>query len=242
MKVSKTKNYFERSETIVFGKPGNHIVKEAFIRLKDNILYSALDGKNKVIQVESAVAGEAKTTTIANLGVSLGEHGKKVCIIDLDFRKSKLHYLFKIENINGISDYMLDKISKQEMIKKTEYTNVDIINRGSEVSNAAVILTSEKMKKLIDELKKEYDFILLDCPPVLLISDYIHISSLSDCVLFVSAFGKTKRKQVNEALSLLKKNNIQIIGSVLTFYNPKKANSYSEYSYYNNYNYNEKDV
>lgn len=241
MSSSKTKNNFERTETIIFGKPGNQIAKESFTRLKDNILYSALDGKNRVIQIESAIAGEAKTTTISNLGVCLGEHGKKVCIIDLDFHKSKLHYLFQIENINGISEYMIDKISKEEMIKKTVYPNVDIINRGSEVSNASVILTSEKIKKLIEELKEEYDFILLDCPPVLLISDYIHISFLSDCVLFVTAFGKTKRKQVTEALNLLKKNNINIIGSVLTFYNPKKANSYSEYSYYSSYKYSEKD-
>ena len=235
------KNKIDRPETIVFGKPGNYVIKDEFTRLKDNILYFAVDGKCKVIQIESAIAGEAKTTTVSNLAVCLGENGKKVCLIDLDFRKARVHRLFNIENINGLADYMIDKVSKKEMIKKTEYENVDIINRGSEINNAAVILTSEKLKKLICELKEEYDFILLDCPPVLLISDFIHISNLSDGILFVTAYGRTKKKQVLDAISQIKKNNIPIIGATLTCFDPNKSSNYSEYKYYNHYTYQEKE-
>lgn len=239
----KKRKKLHRSESIVFGREGNEIVKEAYNRLKDNILYFAVDGTKKVIQVESSIAGEGKTTTVSNLGVCLGLSGKKVVIIDLDFRKARTHRSFQIENVDGISDYMVGRVSKEEMIKQTKYENVSIINRGSEVTNASVILTSEKLKKLIEELKKDYDFILLDCPPVLLISDYIHISSLSDGVLFVVAYAQTKKKQVSEAISLMKNNNMNIIGAVYSFYDYKKSNNYNEYNYgyYNYYGYGDKN-
>ena len=194
--LSKKNRKLRRSESIIFGREGNTAIKEAYTRLKDNVLYFAVDGKKKVIQVESSTASEGKTTTVSNLAVCLGLSGKKVVVLDMDFRKARLHRSFEIENVDGISDYMVDKITKDEMIKKTKYENVSIINRGSEVTNASVILTSEKLQNLVDELKEEYDFIILDCPPVLLVSDYIHISRFADGVFFVVANGQTKMEKL----------------------------------------------
>ncbi|MCR5422662.1 MAG: CpsD/CapB family tyrosine-protein kinase [Bacilli bacterium] len=233
-KVLGKKTHVSRSESIYYDR-GFGNIKEAIDRLKDNVLYYAIDGSKKVIQFESSISGEAKTTTTVNLAVALGESGKKVVVIDLDFRKPRVHRAFRLDNENGISDYLIDKIDKKTVLKQTDYNNVTVISRGSEVQNPTSILTSEKMSNLIEELKNEYDFILLDCPPVLMISDYIHISRLSDGVIFNMAYGKTKKAQVKEAISLLRKNNIPIIGSVFTFYDPKRANSYGDYQYYNYY-------
>ena len=133
MSIFKKKK-LHRSEAIIFDKPGNHACKEAYTRLKDNILYYCVDGSKKVIQIESSVAGESKTTTVANLAVSLGSAEKKVCVVDLDFRKPRIHRLFHIENKNGMSDFMIDKCTKEELIKQTEYKNVSIINRGGEIN------------------------------------------------------------------------------------------------------------
>lgn len=238
---SRKNKKLRRSESIVFGREGNEPIKEAYVRLKDNILCFAVDGK-KVIQVESSTASEGKTTVVSNLSVCLGASGKKVIVLDMDFRKARLHRSFELENKDGIIDYMVGKVTKDQMIKKTKYENVSIINRGSEVTNASVILTSGKLQKLVDELKEEYDFVILDCPPVLLISDYIHISRLADGVLFVVAYGQTKKKQVAEAIHQMTNNNMNIIGAVFSFYDYKKSNSYSEYNYgyYNYYGYGEK--
>ena len=233
--VFKKDTKVARSESILYNNNNN--IKEAVDRLKDNILYYAVDGNKKVIQIESSISGEAKTTTNVNLAVSLGLSGKKVVIIDLDFRKPRVHRAFKLSNENGISDYFLDKIDKKSLIKQTSYENVNIITRGAEIQNPSVILTSEKMVNLINELRQDFDFILLDCPPVLMISDYIHIARLSDGVIFNVAYGKTKKAQVKEAIGLLKKNNIDIIGAVFTFYDPKKANNYGDYHYYSYYSY-----
>ncbi len=237
---SKNKTRLKRSQSIVFAKEGNDNLKEAYIRLKDNILYYGIDGKNKVIQIESSISGEAKTTTTCNLAVCLGLSGKKICVVDLDFRKARVHRSFNLDIESGISDYLTGKIDKKSLIKQTSYENVSIITRGSEVTNASLLLTSQKIINLFEELKKEYDYILIDCPPVLIISDYIHISHLSDGVLFIVAYGKTKKKYVSDAVSLLRKNNIPIIGSAFTFFDPKKSNSRSEYGYYKHYGYQDK--
>lgn len=239
--MASKKHRLNREDSIVMNQEGFGTIKDQYVRLKDNILYFAADGKN-VIQVESSVASEAKTTTVSNLAVCLGNSGKKTIVLDFDFHKARLHRPFEVKNENGLAEYMAGKISKQEMIKPCKYDNVFVIPRGGEINNASIVLTSNKIKELINQLKQEYDFVLLDCPPVLLVSDYIHISQLSDGILFNVAYGLTKKKQVHEAISLLRQNNLTIIGAVYTFYDPKKSNSYEEYNYhyYHYYGYGEK--
>lgn len=202
------------------GERGSHI--DGYNRLKDNVLYMNADGKNKVIQIESAVAAEGKTTVICNLAVSLGLTEKKVVVVDLDFRRPRVHRLFSISKDLGIAEYILGDMPKEEIIKKTKYANVDVITRGAEIHNASLVLLSEKFKALIEELKQEYDYVLLDCAPVLQVSDYIHISKISDGVLFMVAYAMTTRTQVMEAIKELKNNGAKVLGTVFTMYDKKK--------------------
>lgn len=220
-----------REETIIVDKYENGSIVEAYNRLRDNILYFSLDGNNRVIQVESSLASEGKTTLATNLSVSLAQANKKVVIVDLDFRKARTHRAFKVENVDGLTDYLIDKTSYEKMVKKTSY-GVDLINRGSAIQNTISVLTSDKFKNLIKELKEKYDYVILDCPPVLVVSDYIHIGQVSDCCLFAVAHGVTKKAQVKEAINELKKNNINIIGNVFTFYNSTKDLKDYGYRYY----------
>ncbi len=245
MILSKKRKKLLREEAIIFDKENEGYGKsiEQYTRLKDNILCFAVDGK-KVIQVESSVEQEGKTTTTANLAVALGASGKKVVAIDFDFARGCLHRLFLVENHGGVNDYILGNITKEELIKKTSYENVDIITKGHSVKSSSMIFTSQKMIDLIEELKKEYDFILLDCPPVVLVSDYMHIARLSDGVLLVVAYGITKKKYVTDAVNLLRNNNINIIGSVFSYYDPKISSTYYDYNgsyYYYYYQKNDKE-
>ncbi|MBO7345108.1 MAG: CpsD/CapB family tyrosine-protein kinase [Clostridia bacterium] len=231
----KKKNKKSGSSKIIVGGGSNSNAVEAYNRLRDNVLYMNADGKVKVIQIESAVSGEGKTTVACNLAVSLGNIGNKVLVVDLDFHRPHTHRLFKVEKENGIAEYMLGNVEIEQVIKKTEYENVEIITRGAEIYNASVILVSKKFKDLISELRDKYDYIILDCPPVLQVSDFIHISKISDGVLFLSHFASTTKTQVSEAIKELRASGAEILGSVFTMYDKKKdstADDAGRYHYY----------
>lgn len=224
----------EYANTIIVGKSGAHGV-EGYNRLRDNILYLNADGKNKVIQIESSVASEGKTTVAVNLAINLGLTNKKVIILDLDFNRPRVHRAFNLEKECGIAEYVLGNIGKDKLIKKTEYKNVKVITRGAEVFNSSLVFVSEKFKSLIAELREGYDYVILDCAPVLQISDYIHVSKVSDGVLFLVAYGKTTKSQVTEAIKELKKSDVNILGSVFTMYDKKKDKNLGYHSYYQRY-------
>ena len=189
--------------------------KEAYTKLKDNVLYFSDNGKNKVFQVESSVSGEGKSAAVANLAVALAGNGKKVAVADLDFRAQKQYEIFKTLNAYGIVEYVSGECSYSQLIKETEY-GVDVINRGKVASNASVVFMSDTFKSLIEKLKEEYDFVLFDCPAVLEASDYIHITKFSDGVIFVVSKDVVRRSQVKEAVAALKKSGANVMGTVVT--------------------------
>lgn len=210
---------------------------EDYNRLKDNVLYLNADGKNKVIQIESSVMSEGKTTVVCNLAVGLGLTNKKVIVVDLDFRRPRVHRLFSLSRDVGIAEYFLGDATKEQIIKKTGYDNVDVITRGGQVYNSSLLLVSDKFKNFIAELREKYDYIFLDCAPVLQVSDFIHISKVSDGVLFMVAYATTTKAQVSEAVKELKKNGANILGTVLTMYEKEKdaqgyQGKYYKYNYY----------
>ncbi len=233
----KKKNNAELGKIIVSETASRQNI-EGYNRLKDNILYMNADGTKKVIQIESAVKGEAKTTVTCNLAVSLGLTDKKVVVLDLDFYRPRTHRMFNLSKDNGIAEYILGNKKLDEIIKHTEYKNVDLITRGAEIYNSSLVLVSDKFKGMIEELKSKYDYIFLDCPPVLQVSDYIHISHISDGVLFMVCYATTTKTQVAEAIKELKKNGANVLGTVFTMYDRKKDKNYYSGNYYD-YTYGE---
>lgn len=213
-------------ERIIVSEGSSRFGSHGYTRLRDNLIYINSDGKRKVIQIESAMAKEGKTSVAANLAVSLGLTDKKVLVMDLDFRRPRLHRVFKLTKENGIAEYMMGSINSEQVVKHTSYKNVDLVTRGTEIYNPALILVSEKFRTLVAELREKYDFILLDCAPVLQVSDYIHISKVSDGALFLVAYARTTKTQVSDAVKELRKNGIPILGTLFTMYDRKKDSRY----------------
>ena len=211
---------------------------EGYNRLRDNILFMNADGNTKVIQVESSLAHEGKTTVCCNIAVSLGYTNKKVCIVDLDFRRPRTHRAFGLSKDVGIAEYLMGNAELDKIVKHTEYPNVDIVTRGAKVYNPSLLLISDKFKEFMASLREKYDYVIVDCAPVLQVSDYIHISKVTDGVLFVVAYGITTKAQVVDAVNELKKNDIRVLGSVFTMYDSKQDEGYGRYGkyyYYNSY-------
>lgn len=213
-------------ERIIVTEGSSRFGSHGYTRLRDNLIYINSDGNHKIIQIESAMAKEGKTSVAANLAVSLGITEKKVVVVDLDFRRPRLHRVFHLAKEDGIAEYMMGSIGRDKLIKHTSYKNVDLITRGGEIYNPAIILVSDKFKELISSLRKDYDFVLLDCAPVLQVSDYIHISKVSDGALFLVAYARTTKAQITEAVKELRKNNITILGTLFTMYDRKKDSRY----------------
>ena len=223
-----------RKERIIVSEGSSRFGSHGYTRLRDNIIYINSDNNHKVIQIESAMAKEGKTSVAANLAVSLGITDKKVVVVDLDFRRPRLHRVFRLTKENGIAEYMQGTIDLDNIVKHTKYKNVDLVTRGTEIYNPALILVSDKFRELIASLREKYDFVLLDCAPVLQVSDYIHISKVSDGALFLVAYGRTTKAQVSEAIKELRKNEIPILGAMFTMYDKKKDSRYG-YGYGGNY-------
>ena len=231
----KKDNHNLHGQRIIVSEGGSRFGSHGYTRLRDNLLYINSDGNRKVIQMESSMAKEGKTSVTANLAVSLGLTDKKVVVIDLDFRRPRTHRIFHLPKENGIAEYMIGAVTQESIIKHTKYKNVDIVTRGSEIYNPALILVSEKFKEFIADMRAKYDFVLLDCAPVLQVSDYIHISKVSDGALFLVAYGRTTKTQVSEAVKELKKNNVTILGTLFTMYDRKKDSRYGYGGYYGKY-------
>jgi len=232
--IRTAKKKIDREDAIVVTNSLS-TANECYNALKDNLLMTDI-ANNKVLQIESCVASEGKTTLACNLAVSLSFNNYKVLVVDLDFRKPRVNKLFEVPNENGLVDYVSGKIEYDALIKKTSYKGVDVITRGSKIYNPSFLLSSEKFINLIKSLREEYDIVLLDSPPVLQISDYTHISKVSDGVLFVVCHRQTRRSELIEATELLEKANIKVIGAVLTRVDTKDPYSYY-YGSYKKYGY-----
>lgn len=228
------KKSLHRQNSIVVYKPGNEVITESFNRLKDNIVFQNVDNTIKVIQISSSTACEGKTTVISNLAVSLATNGKKVLLVEGDLRAPRIHRPFNLANDFGLRDYVIGNKTINEIIQKTTY-NVDVICRGDKIENPSAVIASQKFQSLIEEAKSQYDYVLIDCPPVLDISDYLHISTISDGTIFCVAYGVTKKVFVKEAMALLRQSNVKLLGTVMTMVDIKQKRNYINGRYTNYY-------
>ena len=212
------------------------MASEAYRRIQVGLEYSEVDKEIKVIQVCSSLKGEGKTTTLLNLACAYAETGKKVIALDLDFRRPKLHRTLEIEDKDGITDVLAGNIKLEDAIKHSDSIPFDIINRGSKAPFPAALLSSNELQEIVNTLKNMYDLVLVDCPPVIAVSDAIQVSKLCDGCLFIVSYEKTEKSAAKEAIKILKSNNIKIFGTVITEINSKNSSYYGhKYSYYYQY-------
>jgi protein-tyrosine kinase len=206
----------ERYDYLVTKEQPLSYTSECFQKVLINIDYANLDNDMKVLQFTSTLASEGKSTFISNLAYLLGQKGKKVILIDLDLRKPKMNRVFNVTNREGLTDYLSGKVQYENVIRHSEEIGVDFIVGGEKTTSVVNVLEAKKLKELIIRLKSEYDYVLLDTPPVIAVSDALYVAKLADGVIFLVAQNVAKKSLVKEAIQTLKHNNVHIIGTVLT--------------------------
>jgi len=217
------------------------LYSESFRRLQVNIQYASVDSPYKVIQIVSSKPGEGKTTSALNLAAVYAEKKKKVIIVDLDLRSPKIHRAFKLHSneILGVTQYILGNAKLEDIIYHSEY-GIDVITRGEKINFPETLLDSKVLEDLIKQLKEMYDYVILDCPPVLLVTDPIIVSKYADCQVFVVSHKKTKKAEAVEAIKILRKAQANIAGVIML--GVKKPTSYREKYFYGYYSYNEYEI
>lgn len=234
------KQHTVRKTLNILDKPKKHNqfdYTEIFRHIRTNIEFSTVDKEIKSISITSTQPGEAKTTTSMNLAFIFATKYNKVLLIDCDLRKTMLHKYMRISNQFGLTDALLDygktKRFNPEYIQKMTHSSflgpLHILTGGIHVPNPSELLGSKIFKEYMEELKKQFDFIIIDCAPVGSISDAIPVGNAVDGTIFVVSAQDTNRKDAISCVNLLKRSNVNVLGSVLTKTDSGSGNYYYYY-------------
>ena len=202
-------------------------ISEAYRILRTNLYYSSVDKKIKTILITSPNVGEGKTTTAANLAIILAQANNKTVLVGADLRKPKESSLFTLKNKIGLTKVISEKIPCSDaIIQYDEVENLYILQAGVIPPNPSDIVQSKAMSQIIEQLKEDYDYIVIDSPPINLVSDAITLAGIVDGVILVIAENETRKDAAKKAVKLLKNIGAKILGIVITKAKDKKQKGY----------------
>jgi capsular exopolysaccharide synthesis family protein len=215
---------------------------QAVLRLQTDIDFASVDKKVQCYAITSAEENAGKSTTAGNLAVMYAQRGLKILLIDMDIRRPTQYRLFGVSNKVGIVDYITgveDDLTK--VIKKVK--DVDLITAGAHTPFPSKIIESDKMIDFIKKMRKAYDYIIIDTPPLQLFPDAMQVNKLVDGYIFVAAQHLSKKAEIVESMKSMADNGLNIIGIVIdrvterdthsSYYYGKSSYYDSSYYYYN---------
>jgi capsular exopolysaccharide synthesis family protein len=209
---------------------------EAYRVLRTNLLFSRKDEKLNSIAIVSAGAGEGKSTTVMNLATVFAQNGSRVVVVDSDLRRPTLHKMLRVTNSLGLTNYLLKQNTLEQVIQTTSLPTLDFLASGKLPSSSMGILSSSQMKSLITELKRRYDFVFFDSPPIMGVSDGSILASEVDLTMQVIQYRRYPQPMNIRAKQMIEKVGGNLLGIVLNNINMSQDESYYYYSgYYQEY-------
>lgn len=187
---------------------------EAYRTLRTNLMFSSLDKPLTTLVVTSPAPDEGKSTTLANLAVTLAQGGRRTLLVDCDLRRPSQHEIWGLPNSQGLTSLVLD--GDDPKLAQVGIENLWLLPSGPLPPNPADLLGSRRMDEAIAALKARADIVLFDAPPVVAVTDAALLASKLDGVLLVVSAGRTRREHAERARELLEKINVRIVGAVLT--------------------------
>ncbi len=201
-------------------------ISEAYRSLRTNLSFYSLDNPLRSLVVTSPAKAEGKSTTIANLAVTMAQSGRKTILVDCDLRRPSLHALFDLRAEPGLTNVILHDDAALPL-QETGVENLWLLASGPKPPNPADLLGSKKIDQLLAKLNEMADIILFDAPPVIAVTDAAVLGAKVDGVLLVINAGHTRRDHAERAKELLEKAKVRIIGATLT--NAPKDSSLGDY-------------
>jgi capsular exopolysaccharide synthesis family protein len=213
--MRETSGPSQAAEQLVALRDPRSPAAEAYRTLRTNIQFSSLDKPLRTILATSTAADEGKSTTIANLAVTMAQSEQRVILVDCDLRRPTVHTLFGVSNTLGLTSVMLQEDAPLPL-QPTEVPGLQLLPSGPLPPRPADILGSRRMEVLIERLLQQADMVLFDTPPVIAVTDAAVLATKVDGVLLVFRSGATKRDRARDARRLLEKVNANIVGVVMT--------------------------
>lgn len=210
---------------ITLRDPGS-AAAEAYRTLRTNILFSSLDKPLHTLLVTSTAPDEGKSTTLANLAVTMAQAEQRVLVVDCDLRRPSLHTLFGLPNERGLTTAILEQGEGPLPTQATVVPGLTLLTSGPLPPRPADLLGSRRMGALIERMRGEADIVLFDTPPVVAVSDASALAPRVDGVLLVLQAGMTRRDRAREARQLLEKVKANIVGVVLNGSKLERGYSY----------------
>lgn len=225
---------------LIVAKDPRAPISESFRALRTNLQFmNSSEDNNQTILITSTFPGEGKSWVSANIAVAYAQAGKKTCLVDVDLRKGRVYTLFNTPPTPGVSNYLtgvnVDKDTKEiaHFMQETELPNLYVIPAGNIPPNPSELLISPKMKKMLAELKKMVDVIILDGTPCELVTDSTIVSRIVDQTLIVTAHNSTKMEELKRTEKAIENAGGKVTGIVLNKV-PVSSKRYGERYYYGN--------
>jgi tyrosine-protein kinase Etk/Wzc len=208
-------------------------ISEAYRSLRTNIQFADIDNPKRVILMSSSATKEGKSTTCVNLAITFAQMGSRVLLVDSDLRRPTLHNFFGVDKMYGLTNLLIGSLGFNEVVKRTEVENLDLITAGDIPPNPAEMVASERMKHFLEEARQRYDVVLLDSPPVVAVTDAAILTTRADATILVVSSGMTGRGELKRAINLINGVGSKVLGVVMNGLDIKKM--YGSYYYYFHY-------
>lgn len=231
---SEDDNAAERDIELLPNRHPKTAVSEAYRSLRAALLMSTAN-ELKVVSMTSAESGEGKSSTLVNIAVVMAQLGKRVLLVDGDLRRPRLHQIFQLSNRAGLVACLTSGLDVASAAQSTDVPNLDAMPSGPIPPNPSELLASPRMAEIAEEMRRHYDLVLIDSPPVLAVSDPIHSGAVSDGVIFCIAANSTPKEHCQAARDRLLLAEVKILGVVLNRYDSSHKGYGKRYEYYYQY-------
>ena len=232
VKTSKKKN--ARTDFLLAQNLPTDPAVEAIRALRTSVYFTLMEARNNVLMISGATSGVGKSFVSINLAVVMAQSAKKVLLVDSDMRKGYVHEMLHQSIGSGLSDALSGSVSLSEVIRTTEIEGLDFVSRGEVPVNPAELLMKANLKVLLEEVSGRYDYVILDAPPIMAVTDAAILGQQAGTSLIVARYGLTTEHDIENCIVRFANSNVVVKGAILNGVE-KTANNYYAYEAYNSY-------